>query len=111
MSGDLSGLPDGRETIRSMGWESLPYGCAGLLRKSDVNGSTVWSWLIVIPWASDAKPWIDGTKVYSGISKPEADQRTEILATMREILDQRYGDSVGNSAIDDLIRRFQQEGP
>lgn len=109
MTGDMSGLPDGRETLRGMGWEPLPYGCVGLLRKSDVNGSTVWSWLVLIPWARDAKPWIDGTKVYSGISKPEADQREEVLLTMRSILDERYGDAVGNSAIDDLIRRLTDE--
>lgn len=109
MTGDLSGFPDGRETLRTMGWEPLPYGCVGLIRKADVRGSAVWSWLVLVPWANDAKPWIDGTKVYSGLSKPEVDQRAEVVTEMRSILDERYGDAVGNSAVDELIRRLESD--
>lgn len=107
MSGDLSGLPDGRETIRGMGWEPLPYGCVGLVRKSEIASNAVWSWLVLIPWATDSKPWIDGNKVISGLTKSDETVRAELLAEIRELLDDRYGDSMGNEAIDDLIRRLQ----
>jgi hypothetical protein len=110
MSGDLSGMPDGRETIRTMGWEPLSYGCVGLIRRSQVGSSVVWSWLILIPWASDSKPWIDGNRVVSGTTKTEEQTRSELLAEMRQILDDRYGESLGNEAIDDLIRRLQEDG-
>jgi hypothetical protein len=103
-------MPDGRETVRGMGWEPLPYGCICLIRKSEVGSSAVWSWLVLIPWASDSKPWIDGNKVVSGSTRTDEQVRAELLAEMRQILDDRYGDSMGNEAIDDLIRRLQDGG-
>jgi hypothetical protein len=110
MTEDLSGLPDGRETMRGMGWDPLPYGCVGLIRKSLVGSHSVWSWLILIPWATDSKPWIDGNKVVSGVTKTDEMVRGEILSEMRQLLDDRYGEAMGNEAIDDLIRRLQDGG-
>lgn len=102
--------PDGRDLIRTMGWLPLPYSCVGLVRKTAVSGhNTVWSWLILIPWASDSKPWLDGTKVLSASTKSEDEERDEIVAHLRELLDRRYGETVGNRAVDDLIRSIQEE--
>jgi hypothetical protein len=104
---DSSKIPDGRDLIRSMGWESLPYGCAGLVRATTVRSTTVWSWLILVPWAeTDGKPWIDGTETYDRSLKSQPEQRNEVLAKMRAILDDRYGETVGRRAADDLIDRI-----
>ena len=103
---------DGTELVTSMGWEPLPYGCVGMARKADVGASNVvWSWLILIPWAvNDTKPWIDGTELLEGPLITEAEQREKVFAKMREILDKRYGETVGKQAAEDFIRKFQEEG-
>lgn len=107
---DAAGLPDGREGIRRMGWMSLPYSCVGLVRKTGVGDSnTVWSWLILMPWSSDAKPWIDGTEVVPASTLTEEQERAQIVDKMRALLDERYGETVGNKAVDDLIRRLQED--
>ena len=103
-------LPDGRDLIRTMGWLPLPYSCVGVVRKTAASGhNTVWSWLILIPWASDSKPWLDGTEVLGASTKNEDEEREEIITHMRELLDRRYGETVGNRAVDDLIRSIQDE--
>ncbi len=107
---DATPLPDGRDLIRTMGWIPLPYSCVGTVRKTAVSGrNTVWSWLILIPWASDSKPWLDGTKVLTASTKTEDEEREEVISHMRELLDRRYGETVGNRAVDDLIRSIQDE--
>lgn len=106
---DAAGMPDGREGIRRMGWMSLPYSCVGLVRKTGVgDNNTVWSWLILMPWSSDAKPWIDGTEVVAASTLTEDEERAQIVEKMRALLDARYGEVVGNKAVDDLIRRLQE---
>ncbi|MEA2000715.1 MAG: hypothetical protein U9N84_02320 [Actinomycetota bacterium] len=108
---DAAGMPDGRDGLRRMGWVSLPYSCVGLIRKTGVgNSKTVWSWLILMPWSSDAKQWIDGTEVVNASTLTEDQEREQILDKMRAMLDERYGEAVGNRAVDDLIRRLQEEG-
>ena len=108
---DAAGMPDGREGLRRMGWVSLPYSCVGLVRKTGVgDNNTVWSWLILMPWSSDTKPWIDGTEVIPASTLTEDQERKQILDKMRALLDDRYGETVGNRAVDDLIRRLQEEG-
>jgi hypothetical protein len=107
---DAAGMPDGREGIRRMGWLSLPYSCVGLVRKTSTGGSnTVWSWLILMPWSSDTKPWIDGTEVVAASTLTEDEERAQIVDKMRNLLDERYGETVGNKAVDDLIRRLQED--
>jgi len=107
---DAANMPDGRDLLRSMVWISLPYSCVGLVRKTGVSGRhTVWSWLILIPWASDSKPWIDGSEVLQASTLTEAEEREQVLARMRNLLDGRYGETVGDRAVDDLIRRIQEE--
>lgn len=106
----INATPDGRDLIRTMGWISLPYSCTGLVRKTAVSGrNTVWSWLILIPWASDSKPWIDGTEVISASTKSEDQERDEVVARLRELLDQRYGETVGNRAVDQLLQSILEE--
>lgn len=102
---DAAGIPDGREAIESMGWFPLPFGCAGITRKSQVNpNTTAWPWLIVIPWAeNDAKPWIDGTQILSASLLTEAEQREQVLDHMRATLDKRYGETVGRHAAESFI--------
>ncbi len=108
---DAAGMPDGRDGINRMGWMSLPYSCVGVVRKTGVgNSKTIWSWLILMPWSSDTKPWIDGSEVVEASTLSEAQERDQIVAKMRDILDERYGEAVGNAAVDDLIRRLQEEG-
>jgi len=107
---DAAGMPDGRDGLNRMGWISLPYSCVGLVRKTGVGDSkTIWSWLILTPWSSDAKPWIDGTEVVNASTRHEWEEREEIIGKMRSILDDRYGETVGNAIVDDLIRRLQDE--
>lgn len=111
MDGEQSpALPDGRDILRTMGWTPLPYSCVGLVRKTAVSGrNTVWSWLVLIPWSSDTKPWIDGTRVLSASTLTEDEERDEVFAYLRDLLDKRYGETVGNRAVDELIRRIQEE--
>jgi hypothetical protein len=93
-----------------MGWVPLPYGSAGLARRSDLgNGKSIWSWLVLIPWSDDAKPWIDGTKMFGPSLKDEAGQKEDILAHMRSLLDKRYGETMGQRAADELIERILEE--
>lgn len=107
---DAAGMPDGRDGINRMGWMSLPYSCVGLVRKTGVgNSKTVWSWLILMPWSSSTKPWIDGSEVLAASTLTESEEREQIIVKMRSVLDERYGETVGNKAVDDLIRRLQQE--
>lgn len=107
---DAAGMPDGRDGINRMGWISLPYSCVGLVRKTGVGDSkTIWSWLILMPWSSDTKPWIDATEVVEASTLSEAQEREQIEAKMRSVLDERYGETVGNAAVDDLIRRIQED--
>ncbi len=107
---DAAGMPDGKDGINRMGWISLPYSCVGLIRKTGVgNSRTIWSWLILMPWSSDTKPWIDGSEVMEASTLTEPEERDQIVAKMRTVLDERYGETVGNAAVDDLIRRLQEE--
>ena len=107
---DAAGMPDGREGLRRMGWVSLPYSCVGLVRKTGVGDSNkVWSWLILMPWSSDAKPWVDGTEVVAASTLNEDQERAQIFEKMRTLLDERYGETVGNKVVDDLIRRLQED--
>ncbi len=107
---DAAGMPDGRDGLNRMGWVSLPYSCVGLVRKTGVgNSKTIWSWLILMPWSSDAKPWIDGAEVIDASTRTDSQERDEVIAKMRTILDERYGETVGNAVVDDLIRKLQGE--
>ncbi len=107
---DAAGMPDGKDGINRMGWMSLPYSCVGLVRKTGVgNSKTIWSWLILMPWSSDTKPWIDGSEVMEASTLTEAEERDQIITKMRSVLDERYGETVGNAAVDDFIRRLQEE--
>ncbi len=99
---------DPTDLIPSMGWEPLSYGCVGLLRNRELGSETVWSWLILIPWAvNDSKPWIDGNKLYTLTTLTEAQQRDEVLNEMRGLLDTRYGESVAGQAVDDFLREIE----
>jgi len=103
-------MPDGRDGLNRMGWISLPYSCVGLVRKTGVgNSKTIWSWLILTPWSADAKPWIDGSEVVEASTLSEDEERATIVDKMRSILDERYGEAVGNAAVDDLIRKLQSD--
>jgi hypothetical protein len=62
-----------------------------------------------MPWSSDAKPWIDGTEVVPASTLTEEQERAQIVEKMRALLDERYGETVGNKAVDDLIRRLQED--
>lgn len=103
-------MPDGKDGLNRMGWISLPYSCIGLVRKTGVgNSKTIWSWLILMPWSSDNKPWIDGSEVIEASTHTEDQERDQIVGKMREILDERYGEAVGNAAVDELIRKLQED--
>lgn len=104
MERDAVNMPDGRELLRGMGWIPLPFSCLGLVRKTGAtSNATLWAWMILIPWSSDGKPWIDGTEVIPASTKDEAAEREVVITKMRTILDDRYGDEVAHSAVDDLI--------
>ena len=104
MERDAANMPDGRDLLRGMGWISLPFSCLGLVRKTGKTGSaSLWSWIVLIPWSSDGKPWIDGTEVIPASTKDDAEEREIVIAKMRSILDKRYGKEVANRAVDDLI--------
>ena len=101
---DAANMPDGKDLLRTMGWDSLPFSCLGLIRKTGaVRGDNIWSWIILVPWTSDGKPWIDGTEIVSASLKSDNEERADIVTKMRKILDDRYGDTVATRAVDDLI--------
>jgi hypothetical protein len=101
---DAANMPDGRDLLRTMGWEPLPFSCLGLVRRTgEVKGNNIWSWIILVPWSSEGKPWIDGTEIVPASTKTEAEERGDVLAKMRSILDDRYGETVGNRAVDDFL--------
>jgi hypothetical protein len=105
---DATGIPDGRDLVATMEWEPMPYGCVGIARRAEAAGRSVWSWLILIPWAvNDTKPWIDGTELVDKPLMPEADQHEFVLSRMREILDERYGETVGGQTIDRFLRELE----
>ncbi len=104
MDRDALNMPDGRDLLRGMGWIPLPYSCTGLVRKTGrTSNATLWSWMVLIPWSSDGKPWIDGTEVVPASTKDDAAERELVIRRMREILDERYGGDVAPRAVDDLI--------
>jgi hypothetical protein len=101
---DAANMPDGRDLLRTMGWEPLPFSCLGLVRRTgEVKGNSIWSWIILVPWSSEGKPWIDGTEIVPASTNTEAEERIEVLTKMRGILDDRYGETVGNRAVDDFL--------
>ncbi len=107
---DAANMPDGRDLLRTMGWEPLPFSCLGLVRKTgETKGNNIWSWIILVPWSSNGKPWIDGTDIVQASLKTEEEEEEQILAKMREILDSRYGESVANQAVDNLIAEILDE--
>ncbi len=110
MTGDLTGFPDGRDTLRTMGWEPLPYGCIAIVRKREVNErNTVWSWLVLVPWSDNAKPWIDGNEIFGPSLDTEAGQREKVMAKIRSLIDDRYGDTIADRAVDDLIQELFED--
>lgn len=102
---------DGPDLLDTMGWITLPYGCAGLVRHVAVDDRRrVWSWLILIPWAkNDSKPWVDGTKIMSDAKLTVDQEEAAILQHMRDVLDARYGESVGQQATDNFIERLYRD--
>ena len=107
---DAANMPDGRDLLRTMGWEPLPFSCLGLVRRTgEVKGDRIWSWIILVPWSSEGKPWIDGTEIVKASTKSEADERAAVLSKMRGILDDRYGETVGNRAVDDFLAEILDE--
>ncbi len=98
------------EALAPMGWVELPYGCYGLARGADTSAGRVWSWLVMIPWAAnDSKPWIDGTKLIRDLALSEDEQRKLVLGEVRKMLDQRYGESVGQDAVEKFLREFRND--
>lgn len=107
---DAANMPDGRDLFRTMGWEPLPFSCLGIVRRTgDVKGDNIWSWMILVPWSSEGKPWIDGTEIVKASTRTESDERDDILVKMRRILDDRYGETVGNRAVDDFLAELLDE--
>ena len=112
MSNDESTPRTAASLIAGMGWEEMPYDCVGMSRSRRVSDTRIiWSWLILVPWAAnDSKPWIDGVEIIDNPLMKEADQKSRVVNVMREALDARYGESVGSRAVDDLLKRLQDEG-
>jgi len=107
---DVANMPDGRDLLNGMGWVSLPYSCVGLVRKTGTtSNASLWSWIVIVPWSSNGKPWIDGTEVVPASIKTDDEERKDVVARMRSILDERYGSTVAHSAIDDLIEEIFDE--
>lgn len=100
-----------RELISSMGWEPLPYDCVGMARPKRVSDTRIiWSWIVLIPWAAnDSKPWIDGAEIIDNPLMKDDQQKRQVFDTMRAALDQRYGEAVGSRAVDDLIKKLQDD--
>lgn len=104
---DAAGLPDGRDLIRTLGWDPMPYSCVAVARRKTVDGRrSVWSWLVLIPWSDDSKPWIDGTEIFTSSMLSEADEKEQVFAKIRSLLDARYGESVAHQAADELIEKL-----
>ena len=90
-----------------MGWLPLAYDCVGILRHAPVGSNTLWSWLILVPWAvNDSKPWIDGTELIERPNMDETAQREFVLSKMREILDDRYAESGVANEADEFLRQL-----
>ena len=107
---DAANMPDGRDLLRTMGWVSLPFSCLGLTRKTGTtSNANLWSWIVLIPWSTDGKPWIDGTEIIPASTKDDGEERDIVIAKMRKVLDQRYGDTVANSAVDDLLAEIFED--
>ena len=71
----------------------------------------MWSWIVLIPWAAnDSKPWIDGAELIDNPLMKEKDQKERVFNVMRAALDARYGEAVGSRAVDDLLKKLQDEG-
>ena len=101
---DAANMPNGRDLLLTMGWVPLPFSCVGVVRKTGTtSNATLWSWLILVPWSSDGKPWIDGTEVIPASTKDDDAERDIVFTKMRKILDERYGGTVAQSAVDDLL--------
>jgi len=104
---------EGWDLVESLDWETLPYGCFGIARHTgDFRDGTAWSWLILVPWsAPTTKPWVDGSLVIEGRPLPSPDeQRRQVLDHMRGVLDDLYGEAVGEAAVDKLLREMGIEG-
>lgn len=102
---------DAQDLLNTMGWVTLPYGCLGLARNTQVGSSRVWSWLVLVPWAAnDSKPWIDGTKLFDLTVGTEEDERNEVIRHMRTVLDERYGESFGERSIERFLRSLEDDG-
>ncbi len=107
---DAANMPDGRDLLRTMGWEPLPFSCIGLARKTgETKGNSIWSWIILVPWSSNGKPWIDGTEIMPASLKTVKEESEQMFTKMRAILDDRYGEAVATSAVDDLIAEILDE--
>jgi len=107
---DAANMPDGRDLLRTMGWVPLPFSCLGLVRRTgDVKGDNIWAWMILVPWSSEGKPWIDGTDIVPASTKSESEEREDLLTKMRGILDDRYGETVGNRAVDEFLAEILDE--
>jgi hypothetical protein len=101
---DPMNMPDGKDLLRGMGWVSLPFSCLGLTRRTgETKGNSIWSWIILVPWSSDGKPWIDGTEIVPATTKTHEQERDQIVTNMRTLLDDRYGETVAHRAVDDFI--------
>jgi hypothetical protein len=108
---DPMNMPDGKDLLRGMGWVSLPFSCLGLTRRTgETKGNSIWSWIILVPWSSDGKPWIDGTEIVPATIKTPEQERDQIITNMRALLDDRYGETVAHRAVDDFIADVLDDG-
>lgn len=101
--------PEGWDVVEALDWVKLPYGCFGLARHTGTfRSGTAWSWLILVPWsAPTTKPWVDGSLVIEGRPLPSPEEQyRQVLDHMRGILDDLYGESVGEAAVDQLLREM-----
>lgn len=99
------------DLVATMGWEPLPYDTVGMARPTRVSDTRIiWSWIVLIPWAvNDSKPWIDGAEIIDNPLMKNGDQKERVFTVMRAALDARYGEAVGSRAVDDLIKKLQDE--
>jgi len=99
------------DLVATMGWEPLPYDTVGMARPTRVSDTRIiWSWIVLIPWAvNDSKPWIDGAEIIDNPLMKNGDQKERVFNVMRAALDARYGEAVGSRAVDDLIKKLQDE--
>ena len=56
---------------------------------------------------SGAKPWIDGTRLVNDPKLDDNQQRDRVVSHMREVLDKRYGETMGARATDEFLKRLQ----